>query len=573
MLQLLNLKEKKNFYIFIFLMSIFSFLEVFNLSLILPILENLLSANNNKSDYLLFIEEILGKDNFLVLLTIFFFLLMITKNIYLIIITYFQNRFIYDFKFRLTNNLFDKIISLTYQAFHQKNSSSYVKNLVGDTNQITQCISMLITLYSDCLILLCIFLMLFFVDFKIAIITFVILLFITFLYYRFFKKVFKGLGKKRYIYEANIYKTLNNTLGAFLEINLFKKKFFFKDYFSLNNKLNNTTMEKYTFLQSLPRVFFELIGVSILILLFLYYQSIPDISIQSILPKMSLFVLCLIRLMPLFNRITLSIQNIKFANQTGLILFNELNQMENISLKNVDKKIKNKAIVLNAKSEIIIKDLNFIINDKKIINNLNLKITYGEKIGIYGESGSGKSTFAKLFSGLILPSAGTINLNESNIFNNLHEWQENISYLKQDNFILDDSIKNNICFGEEKIDLKKLNQSVKETRLDKLISGLPEGLNTNIGENGQKISGGEKQRICLARSLYHNKKIFIFDEPTSALDDENEKLIMDCINSLDGKLVILISHNKKIFTKFNKIYNFEEGKLFFDKNLSIDNND
>ena len=87
-----------------------------------------------------------------------------------------------------------------------------------------------------------------------------------------------------------IYKTLNNTLGAFLEINLFKKKFFFKDYFSLNNKLNNTTMEKYTFLQSLPRVFFELIGVSILILLFLYYQSIPDISIQSILPKMSLFV-------------------------------------------------------------------------------------------------------------------------------------------------------------------------------------------------------------------------------------------------------------------------------------------
>ena len=127
MLKLLSSKERKFFYLFIFLLSIFSLLEVFNLSLILPILENVLNPDDNKSKYLIFLNNKFGEENFLFNFTLFFLLIVILKNVYLLLVTFFQNKFIYNFKFRLTNSIFDKVISFSYLFFHKENSSSYIK--------------------------------------------------------------------------------------------------------------------------------------------------------------------------------------------------------------------------------------------------------------------------------------------------------------------------------------------------------------------------------------------------------------------------------------------------------------
>ena len=373
MLKLLSSKERKFFYLFIFLLSIFSLLEVFNLSLILPILENVLNPDDNKSKYLIFLNNKFGEENFLFNFTLFFLLIVILKNVYLLLVTFFQNKFIYNFKFRLTNSIFDKVISFSYLFFHKENSSSYIKNLIGDTNQISQSINMLITFLSDLLILIFVFSMLLLVDTKITIITFLILSFTAIFYYFFFKRIFKVLGKKRYEYEEALYKVINNTLGAFIEINLFKKKnFFFNKYFVKNNLLNNQIMEKYSFLQTLPRIFFELIGIILLVLLFIYYQKSSNISLELLIPKMSLFVICLIRLMPLFNRMTLSIQNIKFANQTAVLLFNNLSESSKRgkykNFNNINQKIN-----FTNSSLIKINNVNYEIDNKKIIKNLNFE--------------------------------------------------------------------------------------------------------------------------------------------------------------------------------------------------------
>lgn len=126
---------------------------------------------------------------------------------------------------------------------------------------------------------------------------------------------------------------------------------------------------------------------------------------------------------------------------------------------------------------------------------------------------------------------------------------------------MDGTIKENICFGEESIDLKKLDEVIKITNLKYFIDSLKNGINTNVGENGKFISGGEKQRICIARSLYFDKKILIFDEPTSSLDKVNEIEILKCINSIKNKLIIFISHNKNNFENFDKIYKLHDKKL------------
>lgn len=566
MLKLLNTKEKKSFYLLIFLFGFFSFLEVLNLSLILPILENFLNYRETKSGYLTFISDLLGENFFLLKIMILFLGVVLFKNIYLLLITYYQNKFLFDFKFKMTDNIFSKIITSPYNSFIEINSSSYVKNLIGDVGQITQCLGMVIVLYSDFLVLLFVFSMLLFVDFYFTIISFFILVIVTLIYYKFFKTTFKELGKKRYILEENIYKTLNNTLGSFIEINLLNKIKFFKNYFSINNKNNNEVMRKYSFLQSIPRIFFELISVVIIVFYFIYEQFNGNFDFQSVLPKISLFIICLLRLMPIFNRITVSIQNIRFGRETSILLNNQMKKIEDKIINDNINKSNTLTLGINRYSEIIISKLSYNIDKKMIINSIELNFKIGEKIGLYGSSGSGKTTFLKIFSGLIKPSSGLISISGKDIFQGLRQWQDNISYLKQDNFLMDDTIIKNICFDDENINYQRLDESIKKAKIKDFIDSLPDNLNTRIGENGHKISGGEKQRLCIARALYHEKKIIILDEPTSALDEENEKAIIDCINDLDDRLIILASHKKNNFDNFDKIVYFNQGNITVQRN-------
>ena len=131
---------------------------------------------------------------------------------------------------------------------------------------------------------------------------------------------------------------------------------------------------------------------------------------------------------------------------------------------------------------------------------------------------------------------------------------------------MDDTIIKNICFDDENINYQRLDESIKKAEIKELIDSLSDNLDTRIGENGHKISGGEKQRLCIARALYHEKKIIILDEPTSALDQENEKSIIDCINDLDDKLIILVSHKKNNFDNFDKIVHFNNGNITIQEN-------
>jgi len=495
MTKLLNIKERKNFYLLVFLYSFFSILEVLNISLIFPIMEGLLENQASKSVYSSYLKDVMGEENNLIKILLLFFLLFLFKNIYFIIITYFQNSFIFNFKRKVSNEIFDKLITSEYKSFNTKNSSAYLKNIIGDTTQVAQCIGMLIIFYSDLLVLLCIFIMLMLFNFEVTVLVFIILISLLIIYVVFFKKKFKVLGLDRYNKEEKLYKLLNNTFGSFTEIKLFKKEKYFS---KLHDGINTTyieTLKKYDFLQSIPRAFFELFGITIIIAVIIFAKLKNEEQIVNYLPLISIFSLSLIRLMPIFNRITISLQNIRYGRQTINILYDELRKYQ-LTIKN-DKRFYKFYIKKNDTINVV--NLNFKIDQKLILEDINLKFPLNSKIGIYGDSGSGKSTFIKIFSGLIKPTMGDIFVNNQSIFENISSWQNNIALLKQENFILDGTIKENICFGERDIDDQQLAIAIKKANLENMIKSLSMGLNTNIGENGNKISGGERQRICLAR--------------------------------------------------------------------------
>ena len=192
-----------------------------------------------------------------------------------------------------------------------------------------------------------------------------------------------------------------------------------------------------------------------------------------------------------------------------------------------------------------------------------------EIIGIYGESGSGKTTLLNILSLLIKPKNFEINVDDKKIetLQDFRRYQNLISFVSQDTFLLEDTIKNNIFFGSDNInDNEKLNEALKFSNLNEFIEELPDKLNTVIGLNSKKISSGQRQRIALARLYYSSRDILIFDEATNALDEKNEQLIINNIYNLKkSKTIILVSHNKKNLLNCDKLFSVKNGSITLDK--------
>ena len=198
------------------------------------------------------------------------------------------------------------------------------------------------------------------------------------------------------------------------------------------------------------------------------------------------------------------------------------------------------------------------------LNKINLEIPKNTITGIKGDTGSGKSTLIKLIMNLLEPSSGEIFVDEKPLNSIKNGWQKKIGYIPQNFYILDDTILENIVFSQQKsdFDYKKISEILKFSKLDKLINSLPEGLNTIVGPSGKLLSGGQAQRLAIARALYQEKDILIFDEATNALDEDTENEILKNISKLSSsKTVIIVSHSKKVLDICNQILTIKEKQL------------
>ncbi|MDE5865681.1 MAG: ATP-binding cassette domain-containing protein, partial [Lachnospiraceae bacterium] len=202
--------------------------------------------------------------------------------------------------------------------------------------------------------------------------------------------------------------------------------------------------------------------------------------------------------------------------------------------------------------------------DTLIFNNANMEIPIGKSIGIVGTTGSGKTTVVDILLGLLRLQSGEILADGIDVMERYQEWLKNIGYIPQMIFMIDSTIRKNVAFGyaDEDIDDDKVWEALKEAQLDEFVRGLPEGLDTCIGERGIRISGGQRQRISIARALFEDPEVLILDEATSALDNDTEAAIMESINRLQGrKTLIIIAHRLQTIEKCDIVYRVENGKV------------
>ena len=263
-----------------------------------------------------------------------------------------------------------------------------------------------------------------------------------------------------------------------------------------------------------------------------------------------LYFASFLRMLPITVKLINNLQAIKFGSPIVNTLYQEFKREQ--KLPSLD----NKKITLN--NAINFKNVSFKYPNKTdfVLRDLNLNFEQGKIIGIIGSTGSGKTTFLNLLTGLIAPSSGQILCDSVNISNGNRNWKKKISYVTQKTFLTDDTIKNNIIFGDNlEFSIDRFNEALKLSNLEKFIKDLPNGVDTIVGESGAQLSGGQIQRISIARALYNSPEILVFDEATNSVDEITEKNIINEIFKLKKKCTIfLVTHNKELTISCDEKY-------------------
>lgn len=538
-------------------------LEVLSLGILIPIITLLLSSEDNLT-HIPLMENLYEFIPFIKENTVLFFSALILivfsfKSIYLIYLNYRKNRFSSNIVKYVSDKLYKNILSRDYNFHVKRNSAETIRNLQSDITFFTIYLESYISLIIEIGLAVSVLVFLIIVEPLGSIITFLFLIITSGIYFRIIRRRVADYGEKRQEVDFKKNKTIIESLNGIKDIKILNLGGTFIRKFSKITKEVAEINTNYFTLSQFPRYMLELISVyGIFILMFvLIYQNQDS---DYIITTLGIFVAGIFRLIPNVNKIIVSLQNLKYSLPSLNSIILELNS--NVILNNNNSKRKNKLI-----ASIRLNNISFNYDDKEnILKNLNLEIKKGEVIGISGESGSGKSTLADILMGIQKPTSGQILVDGKNINQN----PINIGYVPQKVFFIDGNIKQNIGFGisDSLIKISKINKCIEISQLTKFINSLDKGVYTEIGENGLMISGGQQQRIGIARAFYRDPEVLVLDESTSALDDKTQDEFLNFLKTLKGKItMILISHQLKKVNFCDKKYKVEKGnlKLYNDK--------
>ncbi len=493
--------------------------------------------------------------------------IFLLKNILLSGLIYFEGKLIKDIRIYLGGKLFEKYLYKNYKFHLRTNPSILLRNISKEVSQTSSVILSFLKLIRESLILVAVFSLLLMSSFFITISIFFFLTFIVTIFFLYTKKILERNSRLIQAVNASQIQHITQSFDAIKEIKILNKENFVNTIAVKNMfKYENPFLINF-FLTALPRPFLEVLVILSLIIISILITG-SDQSIISLIPILSLFTVSAVRLIPSFNSISTALATIKSLRPSYKLVYSNLiddkdtDKVPNINLSNED---------LNFQRKIVFKDVSFTYENKNssVINDINLEIVKGTNLGITGKSGSGKSTLINLFIGLLQPDKGLICLDDKELKHNIGKWQSLISYVPQDIYLLDDTIKKNIAIGEEEdqIDYNRLDIAINSTELKSFIDKLPEKLDTFVGNRGVRISGGQKQRIGIARALYLKREILILDEATNSLDIENEeKIVNNIINQYQSKTIICIAHSSKVLEKFDNILTLDNGKISLGKN-------
>mgnify|MGYP001203363181 CR=1 FL=1 len=492
-------------------------------------------------------------------------LIFLIKNFYLVFVSYFNNLVVKKIRVNINYNLFQSYIGSSYEFHINRNPAQLIRNITSEITKSVYFIMSFIMLIKESLIMIMIFLMLVIVDPQISFLIFFLLGVVTFIFFLLSRRGSKKRGERIQEYWGRQIKALNHALGSIKETKILNKEKFMFNLFKTNTDIIEEDTFYQSFIVTLPRLFLEIMAILTVVIVSVSFVFLEK-PFENFIPLIALITVASVRLIPSFNTISSSIATMKYQAASFKQIADELVIMKEVysSNNNLEGHTEKKKIIFKDKLEIKNVDYYYPKSKSKVFNQAFFTIKCGDIIGISGPSGVGKSTLVDLMTGLLKPSSGQILVDGFDINKSSNNWQQQIGYVPQDIYLLDETIKANISFGTDKKEFNEENfhRAIELAQLKDFIKSLPDKENTQVGDRGIRLSGGQKQRIGIARSLYFKPKILIFDEPTSALDVENEKKIIDDLYKLSGQLtIIIVSHRQTVFDKCSKVLQIENGKI------------
>ena len=565
-----NLKKDKKFRILklFIIMLICGLAELVSLSSVIPFLVVLTDPNKlNDIEFIGPIVDSIGIENKSILIlaiTLFFIIATIFTMVVRLLNIRLTGNTSASIGSDLSNKVYTNILYKPYSWHVNINSSNFLSDLTNNLTATVTFITSALRIISSLIIIFFIIFGLIVINPKVAYIAFS---FFSLAYILLAFIIRKKVSVNGIFLESSYkkqFKLLQESLGAIREVILSNnQKYFAQSYIKIDKPIRYKEAQNAFYGQS-PRFILESVSL-ILIAIVAYLLTTSDIENSQVIAILGTFAVGSQRLLPSMQQVFSEWANMKvwapMVQSVFPLIQTNVSQNKEFSIKH------NKKYVL--KKEIEFKNLSFSYNKYKfVLKNINLSISKGEKVGIIGETGGGKSTIINLLMGLLEPTSGDIFVDgkKLNFYEDrfLNSWRSSISHVPQNIFLADSSIMENIAFGVDKkdIDFRKVKLAAKNAKIDDFINSLRDGYNSFIGERGVRLSGGQRQRLGIARALYEDSKIIIFDEATSALDNKTENNVIKTINDLSNDVtLIMIAHRLTTLQECNIIYKVENSTI------------
>lgn len=559
----LSPKQKRTALILFVMALVATFLEAISIGFIIPLVA--LMTNQNILENYPFLEPIislLGQSKqegiFLGMLGMFVFL-MFLKMVYMIVFTWYQNGFLGEVKATISNNLYAAYLAQPWPFYFKRNSSELIQNTINETQNLVQYgFVPTLDLVRDLLLIISLTALLLYAEPLSTLAGILFLVPCSWLIQKLSQSSANRWGKERQRHEILRLQWLKQGLESVKEVKLLGHEDFFVDKFRKH-------MNRLVRIQQLQGVvrkissnsleFMATASLSLIIVILIYLGN----NLASLFPILAVYAAATLRLLPSVNSVLGSIHGLRFVSPIINTLHIELNELEKPD--NIQE-----LKTLPFTSQIELKNVTYKYNtkDRNVLSDLSLVIPAKSFVGIIGESGAGKSTLVDIILGLLKPNIGHVVVDGVDIESNKRGWFMQVGYVPQKISLIDDSLRRNIALGlpDDKIDDQAVLKAVNLARLDAFVNKLPAGIETVVGEQGVSISGGERQRIGIARSLYRDPEVLIFDEATRSLDPGTKTSVINSINALKNlKTIIVISHTAEDLADCDAVYLLEDTKI------------